>query len=109
MKKNITSDFYGIVQDIKKIDRGYFVVYNTISKMYELHHKYQNPTFCITLYTKLDKRSLVKTYKSQTKNCLEIFKAIDKTNENIQNNATKYIANNAKQILKDNLAFAKNY
>jgi hypothetical protein len=109
MKKVILSDFYGIVQRIKKLDKDYFVVYNTMSKQYELHHKKQQPTFCITLYKKLDKRSLVKTYKSQTKNCLEIFRAIDKTNENIQNHATKYVANNAKQMLKENLAFAKNY
>ena len=103
MKKEIKSDIYEIVNRLKKIDKGYFVLYNNDKKLFELHHKLQKPTYLISLYDKLDRRSVVKTYNSLAKNSLQIFKEIEKTNNKLESYAHKIVFDKAKQNLKESL------
>lgn len=105
MKKLITQDVYDIVKQIKQIDKNYFVMFDEEKKKYELHDHRNKPSFSITLYDKLDKRSIKKVYDSQSKNAKEIFKAIDKTNEKIEKHSTELIIDktkcNIKEIIND--------
>ena len=103
MKKLITQDVYDIVKQIKQIDKNYFVMYDEEKKKYELHDQRYKPTFSITLYDKLDKRSVKKVFNSQSKNAVEIFKAIDKTNDNIEKYSTELIIDKVKCNIKEKL------
>ena len=60
MKKLITQDVYDIVKQIKQIDKNYFVMFDEEKKKYELHDHRNKPSLSITLYDKLDKRSIKK-------------------------------------------------
>ncbi len=99
MKKEIKDDMFKIVQRVKSIDKDYFVMYDTNKKVYELHHKKEKPTFLITLFDRLDKRSIEKVYKSLSKNSFDIFRAIDKTNDNLDKYAHKLVLDKAKNNL----------
>ncbi len=102
MKRIVKDDVYGIVKRICKIDRNYFVMYDDNKKLFELHDKRYKPTFSITLFEKLDKRSIDKVYKSQSKNHLELFQSIDKTNENITKHATQLLIDKTKHNIVQN-------
>lgn len=103
MKKEIFDDVYSIVKRIKALDKDYFVMYDYCSKSYELHHKKEKPTYLISLGKKLNKQSLVKVYKSQSKNSIEIFRSIERTNSNLEKYATKLVFDKAKNTLKEQL------
>lgn len=107
MKKVIIDDLYGISKRIKAIDIGYFVMYDTDKKCYELHHKNERPTYLISLGPRLTRQSIEKVYKSQSKNCLDIFRAIEKTNENLEKYAKREMLDRAKCTLKENLKIEK--
>ncbi len=108
MKRIITRDVYNIVNRIKQIDPNYFVMYCDKKRLFELHDKRQKPTFSITLFSALDKRSIDKVYKSQSKNYKDIFRAIDQTNENIEKYSTQFLIDKAKDNIK-NLITDKKY
>lgn len=109
MKRLITQDIYDIVKQIKQIDKNYFVMYDECKKKYELHDNRNTPTFSITLFDKLDKRSIKKVYDSQSKNAIEIFKSIDATNDNIEKYATQLTIDKAKCNIKEKLNNKKYY
>ena len=101
MKRIIKEDVYDISKRINQIDKNYFVVYCDRKRIFELHDKRLKPTFSITLFNKLDKRSIDKVFKSQSKNYLDIFKAIDNTNENIEKYSTQLLIDKAKSNIKE--------
>lgn len=103
MKKEIFDDVYSIVKRIKALDKDYFVMYDYCSQCYELHHKKEKPTYLISLGKKLNRQSLVKVYKSQSKNSIEIFRSIERTNSNLEKYATKLVFDKAKNTLKEQL------
>ena len=109
MKRIINQDVYDIVKQIKAIDKNYFVMYDEQKKKYELHDKRQKPTFSITLFDKLDKRSIKKVYSTQSKNALELFKAIDQTNKRVEENAKEFVIDKAKTNIKEILETKKYY
>lgn len=60
MKINIENDLYHIATRLKEIDQGYFVMYDTKTKKYEVHHKDNiGSTYCVGVpYDELDARTI---------------------------------------------------
>lgn len=99
MLKLIKNDMFNIVSRIKRLDRNYFVFYNTKFSRYELYYKkgfkYNfELAFSNTCLTVLDYKKVCETLVTNIKN---ILKQIEKDNEKIQNK------NDA--LLKDELIF----
>lgn len=84
MKIIVKDDVFDIVNRLKAIDDSYFVMYDFNKKIFELHCKNQPfNTFCLTLFEKLDKRSVDKTLKTRKQNKDNLFAEIEKNNAKI--------------------------
>ena len=69
-------------QRIKKIDRDYYVVYDTSKQKFEIHNSNQvGGSYCLTLpYKELDERTLKYVRLTQTANIEEILKNLENDN-----------------------------
>lgn len=84
-KIKIVSDTFDICERIKKIDKYYYVVYDTIKKVYEVHNSRQiSNTFCITIGKRLDMRALSKLMLSSISNLDKIISDMTKHNEKLE-------------------------
>lgn len=79
----LKSDLYNISKRIKKIDKGYYVVFNTVTKKFEIHNSLQlGSTYCLTLpYAELDERALKYVHKTKSENIEKILEQIEKDNK----------------------------
>ncbi|HEY8390163.1 MAG TPA: hypothetical protein VIL26_04340 [Clostridia bacterium] len=68
MKIIIKDDLYDIASRLKSIDSGYFVMFDTISKSYEVHNSNNiGSTFCLNVpYKELDARTITYVRKTMT-------------------------------------------
>lgn len=83
MKIKINSDPFNITERIKQIDKNYFIVYNNLSKKYEIHSSTQKPTFCLTIpFSQLDCRAIEVLLKSQ--NVDKVFAEIEEHNKKLE-------------------------
>ena len=90
MKIKIDCDVFDIVNRIKQIDDGYFVMFNTDSKKFEIHNKNTKNSYCLTIpYTQLDVRTIELIEKTHVKNYKKIVEELEVNNEKIQKNALK--------------------
>lgn len=81
-KIKIKSDVFNICNRVKKIDRGYFILFNLEKCCYELHNSNQKGnSYCLTLYGNLDNRLINKIYESDIKNAKYIFEKIENENK----------------------------
>ena len=108
MKIKINSDVFNIIDRLKQIDEGYYVMFNTNSKKFEIHNSNTKNSYCLTVpYGQLDLRTLVLVEKTHVKNYNNIIKLID------ENNSKKEIENveNLKEIsdykIKELLRYSK--
>lgn len=64
----IENDVYGIVDRLREIDSGYFVVFNPDTQRFELHHSEQvDGSYCLTFpYEELDERAVTKTLETSS-------------------------------------------
>lgn len=91
MKINVKDDVLDIVNRIKQIDSSYFIIYDTNKNIYELHCLEQPlSTFCLTLYDKLDERSVNKTLKTRKQNKDALIEEIEKNNAKISSKGGFY-------------------
>ena len=83
MHFKIKGDLYNISKRIKKINKGYYVVFNTITKKFEVHNSFQmGPSYCLTLpYEELDERTLIYVHKTKSENIEKILEEIEKENK----------------------------
>ncbi|MBR7091552.1 MAG: hypothetical protein IKC79_03800 [Clostridia bacterium] len=85
-KIGIRKDTFGICDRIEKIDKDYFVVYDTGKKVYEVHHAKQlGNTYCISVGKVLDMRAIIKLKSSNTSNLENIIKEIENHNQRLEN------------------------
>ena len=91
MKIKIESDVYEIAKRIKYIDRNYYIVYDTSSRVFELHNSAQrDTTYCLTFpYNTLDIRALIYTYESSSTNIDHIVEKIENDNKLRENAETR--------------------
>lgn len=81
-KIEIKSDVFNICKRVKKIDKGYFILFNLDKGFYELHNCNQKGnSYCLTLYGNLDNRLINKIFESDIKNAKDIFEKIEKENK----------------------------
>jgi hypothetical protein len=68
MKIIIQNDLYDITYRIKSIDSGYFIVFDTVSKSYEVHNTNNiGSTFCLKIpYSRLDARTVNLVNRTRT-------------------------------------------
>ena len=73
MKIKIDDDVFNITERIKEIDEGYYVIYNTSSKKFEVHNKYTKNKYCLTIpYSQLDVRTIKLINKTHIRNYKKI-------------------------------------
>lgn len=109
MKIKIDSDVYDIVERIKEIDEGYFIIYNTDNGCFELHNYNQFNTYCLRIpYDSLDERVISLIYKTLSSNLDNIIKEIDEQNEMLEDNKIKSTRDVSDYKLREVYKFANN-
>lgn len=81
----IKKDLFNIVNRLKKIDKGYYVVFNKFKNRYEIFNKKQKKdtlAFCSDRPF-LDRGIIIKAYKTNIRNAKNLFKEIDENNKKI--------------------------
>jgi hypothetical protein len=87
MKIKIENDVFDIVKRIKDLDEGYFILFDTTKKQFEVHNKNQNSTYCLTVpFGELDKRLVDLIKYSNMKNIDKIIEDIDRNNIKLEQN-----------------------
>lgn len=86
MKIKLTSDVYNISNRIKEIDKGYYVVYDTSKRKFEIHNSCQiGSSYCLTIpFDSLDWRSLDYVNQTRSENIEKILNRIDNENKLIE-------------------------
>ncbi len=98
----IESDCLDIVKRIKAIDEDYFVVYDLDAKKFQLHHKKQKQTYCLTFpFDTLDERAYLHVLKTRVQNSDEIFAKMEKENQALQRAKEKKFLNDLKEKIYD--------
>ncbi len=82
MQIEIKTDVFFVVERLKQLDSGYYVVFDTKKKKYVLCNKFQkdNP-YCLTYpHKELDFRMLELAQKTSTKNMHNLLEEIEMSN-----------------------------
>ena len=111
MKIKIENDLYDIVNRIKQIDDGYFVVFDDNKGVFEIHNSKQPKfrTYCLTVpYTKLDARVIDLLLKTDISNIDNIIDDIDRNNSQIDKNASDKRRTQTDYQLREIYEFANN-
>lgn len=85
MRRKIENDVHNIAKRVKKIDSGYEIYFNDVTKEYELHHKKQredwgNGLLLVLPFERLDKRAVDYVLKTRACNV-----DIEHYSENLEN------------------------
>lgn len=109
MKIKIDSDVYDIVDRIKEIDDGYFILYDTNRKVFEVHNKNQFDSYCLTVVDGvLDSRVIDLLYKSNIVFIDNIVEDIDNTNEEIERKGKQKIKDDTDYRIREMYKFLNN-
>jgi len=109
MKVKIESDVFDIVDRIKTIDEGYYIVFDLCKGRYELHNSNQPNTYCISIpYDEIDEKLINLIYGTNIDNIDNIIEDIDKYNANIENNNNKSMKNQTDYMVREIYNFANN-
>ena len=86
MKIKIRHDVYDISNRIKKIDKNYYIVFNTSRACFELHNLGQvKGSYCLTLpFSRLDARVLNLIYKTKSENLKNLIEEIERSNKQVE-------------------------
>ena len=79
----LNSDVYNISKRVKYIDKGYYVLFNTSTKKFEIHNNNQvGSSYCLSLpFNQLDERTLTFINKTKSNNIEKILKEIENDNK----------------------------
>lgn len=103
----IKSDAFNICERIKKIDKNYFVVYNTFRNCYEIHNKSQkSSTFCITCDDGLNYNVIKKLRKTRIENIQKILSEIDANNLSLEKEQKRKILDNSSWKAREMFEYA---
>ncbi|MDR0850329.1 MAG: hypothetical protein LBN07_02460 [Christensenellaceae bacterium] len=107
----VINDIFDISHRIKDIDDGYFVLYNTAARIFEVHNSKQKDTFCISCQY-LDARVLNKLHKTKTVNLNKILGEIEENNQKIAKKSYRNSMDAAKEKFDEIMQYldsGKNY
>ena len=88
MRLKIKNGVFNIVNRLKKIDKSYYLVFNTETIKYEVHSNKQKNSFCFA-YDFCDERMIRYAKKSSVKNLSNLLEEIALNNEQIELNSKK--------------------
>ncbi len=102
MKIRISRDVYNISNRVKRIDRDYYIVYDTISRNYEVHNSSQlGSSYCLTLPNReLDARALEHVHCTKVSNIDEILASIDRENDSLDRDNRRNAVNAIGEIIE---------
>lgn len=81
MKIKIESNVFDILDRIREIDDGYFLIYDTVKNKYELHNLFQCNTYCLTVpFEVIDEKLIKLIYETNVCHIDNILKDIDNNN-----------------------------
>lgn len=106
---------FDIVNRIKRIDKGYFIVFDTKTNKYEVHNRNQTDnTYCLTSpYISLDKRLIDYVYRTSLQYNSNLIKEIEEHNARLEKDSIdkqqNYIESNLKDIYKIANSSSRNY
>lgn len=101
----IGDDLFGIAKRLKRIDDGYFLVYNRATKKYEVHNSKNigNTLSLVSPFETLDIRLVHLVRKTRVERSVELIKEMDEQNERLEKSKNAEIKDNANERLKDAL------
>lgn len=80
----VTGDCCNIAGRVKEIDPAYFLVYNTLTARYELHHLDQAETLALHIpYTQLDARTLTLARSTRMERLQGLLAEMDRHNQSL--------------------------
>lgn len=99
----IESDCLDIIRRIKEIDKGYYVVYNSDKRVFELHNREQGRnSYCLTFpYDALDERCYLHVLKTRVRNSDALFQEMEEENKRNQQRQIKEVLNDFEEKLYD--------
>jgi hypothetical protein len=97
-------DLYDIVNRLKEIDEGYFVMRGKRSGRYEVHNRNNiGDTYCFTSFAELDERTIFKTRETAIANSDKLFRKMEEDNRKAQDTIDKDRVDLFGQIAKEEL------
>lgn len=109
MKIKIENDVFEITQRIKKIDEGYFIVFDTLKQRFELHNSEQVNTYCLTVpYDNLDDRLIDLVMYSKIDNIDNIINEIDINNKVIEGKSINKLKDQTGYMIREIYNFCNN-
>jgi len=109
MKLKIESDVFDIVERIKDIDSGYYIVFDTVKNKLEIHNVKEVNTYCFTSkYNTIDSRIIDEVNYSLVSNIDKIINEIDKNNQLIENYANQKIKDDSDYLLREIYKYSSN-
>lgn len=100
-KVKLNTDNYFICERLREIDISYFVLYNLITKKYEVHSSQQiDNSYCFTVpYKVLDARTIDYALKTRIENKDKLIAEIDRQNMLLEKEIVKNEIDTLKEVL----------
>lgn len=109
MKIKIESDVFDIVDRIKDIDDGYFIVFDDIKNKFEIHNTNQSNTYCFTSKNDaIDERIINEVLMSLVSNIDTLMEEIDRINIKIEQNLYNKIKDDGDYMLREIYKYSAN-
>ena len=109
MKIKIENDVFDIVKRIKELDDGYYILFDTMKKQFEVHNKNQKTSYCLTVpYGELDKRLVDLLKYSSIENIDKIVNEIDKNNTILEQNSKSIQKSQSEYMLNEIYQYCNN-
>lgn len=91
MKHKVLTNVYHIPQRLKEIDSGYFIMYDDVTKKFEVHNKKQpHSTLSLNVpYDELDERTVNLVLKTRVENAQKFIKEMEEENLRIEQEKNK--------------------
>ena len=97
----VEHDLFGIVDRLRAIDDGYFVVYDKNRSTFEVHHSRQRgDTFALSVpYPSLDERTVRLVRRTRAENAKRLFEEMDRENRKLEKRRIKEAAEKVSETL----------
>ena len=108
--RKIKKDLFNIAYRLKKIDKGYFIIFNTLKNRYEVHNKNQSKnTLCFCCDRKyLTAEVVSKAHITNIRNSKRLLKDIELNNISLQKKQEDGFKDKYMQDFKSFLDYANN-
>lgn len=109
MKIKIESDVFDIVDRIRDIDNGYFIVFDTVKQKFEVHNMNQICSYCFTSkFDSICKGMIDEILFTSVQNIDNIINDIDKNNKDNENNHIDKMKDKSEYMFKEIYSYFNN-